>query len=143
FKAAEAAYVLRASGAKLLVVSGEFLGVDYVTALRKECGTGEPGRPLADLPDLTAAVVLTGGATPPFLGWSEFLAAGRRVSAATVAERAAGVGPEDVGDVMYTSGTTGRPKGALVTHGQTLRVFDTWSDVVGLAECDRYLVVNP
>src|SRR5437660_11536492 len=35
FKAAEAAYVLRASGAKLLVVSGEFLGVDYVTALRK------------------------------------------------------------------------------------------------------------
>ncbi len=53
------------------------------------------------------------------------------------------VAPTDTGDVIFTSGTTGRPKGVVTTHAQTLRVFTTWADVVGLVEGDRYLVVNP
>ena len=44
---------------------------------------------------------------------------------------------------MFTSGTTGYPKGAATTHGQTLRTFGTWAAIVGLAAGDRYLVVNP
>jgi HIP---CoA ligase len=54
------------------------------------------------------------------------------------------VGADDLSDVMFTSGTTtGEPKGVMATHSQTLRVFDVWSRQVGLAEGDRYLVVNP
>ena len=53
------------------------------------------------------------------------------------------VSPDDIGDVIFTSGTTGRPKGVMTTHAQTVRVFATWSDVVGLRAGDRYLVVNP
>jgi HIP---CoA ligase len=53
------------------------------------------------------------------------------------------VAPDDIGDVIFTSGTTGRPKGVMTTHAQTVRVFTTWSDVVGLQAGDRYLVVNP
>jgi acyl-CoA synthetase (AMP-forming)/AMP-acid ligase II len=51
--------------------------------------------------------------------------------------------PDDIGDVIFTSGTTGRPKGVMTTHAQTLRVFETWSDVVGVHAGDRYLIVNP
>ena len=51
--------------------------------------------------------------------------------------------PGDLSDLIFTSGTTGRPKGAMTTHAQTLRTFGTWASIVGLAEGDRYLVVNP
>ena len=51
--------------------------------------------------------------------------------------------PGDLSDVIFTSGTTGRPKGVMTTHEQTVKVFETWSDVVGLQRGDRYLVVNP
>jgi HIP---CoA ligase len=46
-------------------------------------------------------------------------------------------------DLVFTSGTTGNPKGAMATHGQTLRTFATWAEVVGLRHGDRYLIVNP
>src|SRR5204862_513746 len=57
--------------------------------------------------------------------------------------RAVSIGPDDLSDVIFTSGTTGRPKGAMLTHGQSLRVYADWSEIVGLTEGDRYLVVNP
>ena len=53
------------------------------------------------------------------------------------------VAPDDLSDLMFTSGTTGSPKGAMTTHSQCLRTFATWAEVVGLTEGDRYLVVNP
>jgi acyl-CoA synthetase (AMP-forming)/AMP-acid ligase II len=53
------------------------------------------------------------------------------------------VAGSDLSDIIFTSGTTGRPKGAMTTHAQTLRTFATWASVVGLTEGDRYLIVNP
>ena len=79
----------------------------------------------------------------PIVGLDDFLAAGDGVEPAVTAARAAGVQPGDVSDIIFTSGTTGHPKGAVTTHAQTLRTFGTWSSIVGLAAGDRYLVVNP
>ncbi|MGY1437956.1 AMP-binding protein [Streptomyces reniochalinae] len=59
------------------------------------------------------------------------------------AARAAAVTPDDLCDILYTSGTTGRPKGVEITHGQTLEAFTAWARAVGLREGDRYLLVNP
>ncbi len=59
------------------------------------------------------------------------------------AGRAASLDAGDLSDLIFTSGTTGRPKGAMATHGQSVRTFATWSEVVGLRAGDRYLIVNP
>ncbi|MFF5446801.1 fatty acid--CoA ligase family protein [Streptomyces sp. NPDC012888] len=159
FKGAEAAYVLRRSRARLLFVTGTFLGTSYVASLRRAAGAGpEEGRgggpgaapgdapgggPLPGLPDLREVVVLAEDAPEDFRTWKDFLAAGEGVPADEVRARAGTVRPDDPSDVIFTSGTTGSPKGAVITHAQTLRCYAIWSELAGLREGDRYLIVNP
>ncbi|HEY8546511.1 MAG TPA: FadD3 family acyl-CoA ligase [Acidimicrobiales bacterium] len=138
-KGAEAAYVLSRSRARLLVTVDGFLGNDYVGMLAGQ-----------DLPHLERIVVLRpeGGdgdvpGVPPVSHWIDFLLAGGKVDDAAVDERLAGVGPDDVCDIMFTSGTTGAPKGVMAAHGAAVRASFDWADIVGLRQDDRYLVINP
>ena len=123
FKGDEAAYMLAKSGARMVFTVQGFLDTDYVSMLR---GAG------VDLP----VVVLRGDAPEGTTAWADFL--GRANG-----EPLPDVSADDLSDVMFTSGTTGKPKGVMTTHGQTVRAFETWSDVIGLREGDRYLIVNP
>ncbi len=150
FKGGEAAYILRASGARTLLTVQGFLGVDYPGLLAGE-----------DLGDLERVVVVRrdgpgplgspapsagrGGGTvvPPCTELEAFLATAGAVTPRAAAARAGAVSPGDVSDLLFTSGTTGRPKGAMATHAQSLRTFGTWASIVGLRQDDRYLVVNP
>lgn len=66
---------------------------------------------------------------------SEFLSGGSPF------ERA--VDGTDISDIIFTSGTTGRPKGAMMNHGQTLRMYEEWATLADLREGDRYLQINP
>ncbi|MYT20046.1 AMP-binding protein [Streptomyces sp. SID7760] len=143
FKGAEAAYVLRRSRARLLFVTGTFLGTSYVASLRRAAAEGEGGGPLPGLPHLEQVVVLAEDAPESFRTWKDFLAGGEGIRAETVRERAESIRPEAPSDIIFTSGTTGSPKGAVITHAQSLRCYDVWSELAGLREGDRYLIVNP
>ncbi|MEO6468228.1 MAG: AMP-binding protein, partial [Acidimicrobiia bacterium] len=93
-----------------------------------------------DLPDLRAVVRLrTSGPE----SWDEFLDSGAINADAEIDARVAALTADDLSDILFTSGTTGNPKGVMETHGATLRSFQTWSEVVGLRAGDRYLIVNP
>ena len=62
---------------------------------------------------------------------------------ADIDDVAAAVSSDDVADILFTSGTTGRPKGAMSAHRQTIGVSATWAELGGVTADDRYLVVNP
>ncbi|MDQ0749228.1 acyl-CoA synthetase (AMP-forming)/AMP-acid ligase II [Streptomyces africanus] len=143
FKGTEAADVLRRSGARLLFVTGTFLGTSYVASLRRAAGQGPGTGPLPGLPDLEHVVVLSEDAPADFRTWKDFLASGEAVGPARVRARAEAVDGSRPSDIVFTSGTTGRPKGAVITHAQTLRAYEIWSDLAGLTRGDRYLIVNP
>ncbi len=144
FKGGEAAYILRASGATTLVTVRGFLGLDYPALLQGE-DTGALARIvlLRDEGEGAAAGATATATGVETIDLPSFLSAGKQVDPAQTAARAAALGPEDLSDLIFTSGTTGYPKGAGATHGQSLRTFGTWASIVGLAPTDRYLVVNP
>ena len=147
YKGAEAAYILRASGARILFTVQGFLGTDYPAMLDEAVAAGEA------VPDLERVVVLrTDGRcrrdrpavrAPARSAGRTFLAAADRCEPDVAAGRTAAHHAGDLSDLVFTSGTTGHPKGAMTTHGQTLRTFATWAEVVGLRAGDRYLIVNP
>ena len=137
FKGREAAYILGKSRARALVTIAGFLDTDYVGSLRGAVDVD------AELPNLETVVVLRGEAAASTRSWTDFLADGTTVDDALVEARSHAVEPTDLSDILFTSGTTGNPKGAMLTHAQTLRAYRDWSDVVGLQEHDRYLIVNP
>ena len=134
YKGMEAAYLLRKSGAKALFTVTGFLDVDYVALL---------GEAEADLPQLAQIIVLRGNAPEGTVSYDAFLELASEAPPNAATDRASEVRPDDLADILFTSGTTGKPKGAMCTHAQNLRTFDQWSSIVGLREGDRYLIVLP
>ena len=134
FKGSEAAYVLNHSGAKFLLCDNKFLGQNYAQELRDS---------RIALPSLEHIIDFSGATDAQCTPWQDFLAQGHSVPLAAVHERERKIMPSDLCDIIFTSGTTGKPKGVMSRHDQTIRVFTEWSSIVGLSESDRYLIVNP
>ena len=158
FKGLEAGDIVRRSGTKLAFAARGFLGVDHAALLaEQDCpalerivalpSVGPPGKAVAAKPPPapTAAKALTAGTAKAskVQALDAFLRLGEEVADGELRRRIAAVRPEDLSDILYTSGTTGAPKGAMTTHGQNIATFEEWSAAVGLNAADRYLIVNP
>jgi HIP---CoA ligase len=141
FKGGEAAYILRNSGARLLVTVRGFLGFDYPAMLAEE--DVAPLSQIVLLRDEDVDDRVERPSPVPILGLADFLVSGERIAPATTKGRVDALQADDVSDLIFTSGTTGHPKGAATTHAQSLRTFGTWASIVGLGATDRYLIVNP
>ena len=133
FKGAEAAHVLRTSEARMLFTVTDFLDTSY------------PGLLVGDdeVECLDRIVVISGDVPDGCQAWQDFIDAGAAIAPSRVAARSNAVRPNDLSDIMFTSGTTGKPKGAMLCHGATVKAFEAWASVVGLRAGDRYLIINP
>lgn len=135
-KGSEAASIINRSGAKLLFTVAEFqssstTSIHYVDLLKNE-----------DMPALEQIVLFSGTAANS-TSWQAFLQSGSEIIDADVEALAALVQADDVMDMLFTSGTTGEPKGVLCGHAQNLGVVNGWADTVGLQANDNYLIINP
>jgi long-chain acyl-CoA synthetase len=110
--AEETEYVLAHSGARV-VFCEDAAQLAKVDSIRERC------------PQLEHRVLLCGSA-PHAMTLAALRARGRGVDAELLAERAAAVGPDDVATLVYTSGTTGPPKGCMLTHANLLATVEMY-----------------
>ncbi|GAA4527827.1 FadD3 family acyl-CoA ligase [Amycolatopsis samaneae] len=125
FTTPEITDVLTRAKVSALVVTGRFLGVDRVAAL----GGALPP---------TVLRVPVEGVEEELAGVTEW-----KALAAYDDEFTSPARPDDVSDILFTSGTTGRSKGAMSSHRQVLGVAAAWADCGRVRADDRYLVINP
>lgn len=142
FRADELEYQLRHSRATHLITAGRVLSSDLVAMVTGICPALATALPGSELPELRAVVVMDvddvpGGA----LGWDEFLELGDAAPEADT--RIAGPVPDDIALIQYTSGTTSRPKGVLLTHLNMCRNAFVSGQRMGLRSGDRFHSVRP
>src|SRR3546814_1189348 len=96
----------------------------------------------ADLPALATTIVADGPVPASAISFDDLMAGATDAGRAEVDRRSEALGPDDPSDILFTSGTTGAPKGVVQTHSRTLLVATDWVAMTGLNTGDRYLMVN-
>jgi acyl-CoA synthetase (AMP-forming)/AMP-acid ligase II len=142
FRGAEAGYILERTRAKILCSTQPFLGTDYVKMLQQACGGAGTACPIAGLPALTHILQFDGNAEScAATSWQNFLQT--QAPEAMLAACSAKVTPTDTADILFTSGTTGNPKGAMHSHGQSIWMVSLWNQANDLRPGDKELIINP
>ncbi len=136
YRPGELAYALNQSGLRLLVTARSFKTSDYHEMLAEV---------RSQAPELERIVSIGEEPTPgPLdLAWPAFLAAANAVPVSSLAAREATLHPDDPINIQYTSGTTGNPKGATLTHHNILENARLVAEIVGYTPADRVCIPVP
>ena len=130
FRTVDLAQVLERSNAATLIIHDVSGPVDYLGMVRELAALDEAGGHRrvrgARLPDLERVIVVSDRKYPGVWSWPDLLASGSRVEPATLAARAAAIRPTDTVFIMYTSGTTGFPKGVMRDHTLLAHLADRY-----------------
>lgn len=144
YTGSETLELIQRTNAVAAVVAGDFLGSQRIADL-----TAAAGGSLAEATSLTTLVRISLGGTETatadidVLDFAELadLATSDLLARADV--RADAVSGDDVADILFTSGTTGKSKGVVALHRQTVAGAHSWGSNGEISERDRYLIVNP
>ncbi len=147
YRASELRYVLGQADITTLLLTDRFKTSDYFDILAEVCPELERSDPgslrAAACPRLRRVVSIQEAKRPGMLSWSEFLARAEAVPEAELDHRAADVSAGDVVNIQYTSGTTGFPKGAMLTHRNLLMNAYYVGQRMAFTERDRLCIPVP
>ena len=147
YKIHEAEYLLRQSDTHTLVMIESYRDSPYAKIIAELCPeleTAQPGKPLhcKRLPFLRN-IVTVGYRQKGCMTWEEAMALAPRTPMEEVRRRAAAVSPYDVANMQYTSGTTGFPKGVMLTHHNIVNNGKNIGDRMDLSTADRMMIQVP
>jgi len=147
YKIHEVEYLLRQSDTHTLVMTDGYKDSDYVAIIKELCPeleTTPPGHPLhmKRLPFLRNIITVE-SKQKGCLTWDEAVALSAEVPVETVYRRASAVDKHDVCNMQYTSGTTGFPKGVMLTHYNVVNNGKAIGDCMDLSTADKMMIQVP
>ncbi len=139
-KILEAGPILERTQATILFTVAECAGIRFIDSVRHAYGARLDGLPaLSRLVRLDIDYTSSGEG----IGFADFAASGGAIGDAQLDQAIADVRGDDICEIIFTSGTTGTPKGVQLTHSQLMRSYWAWSGIGGLGQGDNYLVITP
>ena len=147
YRAYELKFALEQSGCQTLIMVPNFKNADFVSIFFETCPQAKAAKAgtlsAADLPFLKNLILIDKTHPDSFFGWNQILAMGDHVAFAELRQRGAGLAFDEPINIQYTSGTTGHPKGAVLSHHNILNNALLVAECMRIAPGDRICVPVP